>query len=70
MRFPYYFRIGHELEGGEIMTAWLGEVRAATNAAARRLGHPVKLGVARAGAAGFRPQHGAGRCTLGARGVG
>lgn len=43
MRFPYYFRIGHELEGGRILTAWLREVRALC--AAARLGHPVKLAV-------------------------
>ena len=45
MRFPYHFRIGHELEGGEILTAWLLEVRGLTDAAAKRLGHPVQLAV-------------------------
>jgi hypothetical protein len=45
MRFPHYFRVGHELDGGQIMTAWLRDVRDLTSAAALRLGHAVKLGV-------------------------
>ena len=45
MRFPYHFRIGQELAGGELLTAWLLEVRGLTDAAAKRLGHPVRLGV-------------------------
>ena len=44
-RFSHYFRIGQELAGGEIMTGWLREIRALTEKAARRLGHPVRLAV-------------------------
>jgi hypothetical protein len=44
-RFSHYFRIGQELAGGEIMTAWLREIRALTKKTAQRLGHPVKLAV-------------------------
>ena len=45
MRFPYHFRIGQELAGGALLTAWLGEIRAAANARGRELGHPVRLAV-------------------------
>lgn len=45
MRFPYHFRIGQELAGGERLTAWLHEVRGLADAAAKRLGHAVRLGV-------------------------
>lgn len=45
MRFGYHFQIGRELEGGAILTEWIRDVRKACNRAARRLGHPVKLGV-------------------------
>jgi hypothetical protein len=45
MRFPYHFRVGHELEGGEILTGWLHDVRALTKVAEQRLGHPVGLAV-------------------------
>jgi hypothetical protein len=45
MRFGYHFRPGHELEGGRVITAWMWKVRAECAAAARRLGHPVRLGV-------------------------
>jgi hypothetical protein len=44
MRFGYHFAIGRELEGGKILTQWLGEVRRACARAAKRLGHPVRLG--------------------------
>ena len=45
MRFPYYFRIGQELAGGEMLTAWLRDVHARAVAAGLRLGHPVKVAV-------------------------
>lgn len=45
MRFVYHFRPGHELEGGKVITAWMRRVRAECDRAARRLGHPVQLGV-------------------------
>jgi hypothetical protein len=45
MRFGYHFRIGRELEGGRILTEWTREVRKACQKAAKRLGHPVQLGV-------------------------
>ena len=45
MRFVYHFRPGHELEGGRAITAWMWRVRAECDRAAKRLGHPVRLGV-------------------------
>lgn len=45
MRFGYHFPAGRELEGGKVLEGWIGEVRRRCNAAAVRLGHPVKLGV-------------------------
>jgi hypothetical protein len=45
MRFAYHFRPGHELEGGRVVTSWMGQVRAECDRAAKRLGHPVRLGV-------------------------
>ena len=45
MRFAYHFRPGHELEGGRVITAWMWRVRAECEVAAKRLGHPVRLGV-------------------------
>ncbi|MBI3920671.1 MAG: hypothetical protein HY318_04570 [Armatimonadetes bacterium] len=45
MRFGYHFGIGRELEGGEILTQFVGEVRKECQKAAKRLGHPVMLGV-------------------------
>jgi len=44
MRFGWHFRIGRELEGGEILTEWIGQVRRLCNEAAAREGHPVRLG--------------------------
>ena len=44
MRFGWHFRIGRELEGGEILTQWISQVRQLCNAAAAREGHPVRLG--------------------------
>ena len=44
MRFGYHFRPGHEAEGGKLLTAWVRQVRQKCNAAAKRLGHPVRLG--------------------------
>jgi hypothetical protein len=45
MRFGYHFGIGRELDGGTVLTQWIGEVRKACKQAAKRLGHPVQLGV-------------------------
>ena len=45
MRFGYHFAIGRELEGGAILADWIGQVRQECRRAAKRLGHPVKLGV-------------------------
>ena len=45
MRFGYHFRPGRELEGGRLLTAWVREVRGLCQRAAKRLGHPVRLGV-------------------------
>lgn len=44
-RFWLYFRAGREHEGVKLMTAFLEETRQATEGAAKRLGHPVKLAV-------------------------
>ena len=44
MRFGYHFQIGKELEGGRILTEWIGEVRGLCRQAAEREGHPVLLG--------------------------
>jgi len=44
MRFGFHFRIGRELEGGEILTDWVGRVRKLCDEAAEREGHPVRLG--------------------------
>jgi len=45
MRFGYHFGIGRELDGGEILTEYIAEVRNECGKAAQRLGHPVLLGV-------------------------
>ena len=45
MRFGFHFPVGHELEGGAILTAWIEDIKALCTAAGQRLGHPVKLGV-------------------------
>jgi hypothetical protein len=44
MRFGYFFRIGREVEGGKILTEFIAQVRRETAQAARRWGHPVRLG--------------------------
>lgn len=44
-RFWLYFRPGREHEGAKLMDAFVKEARAATNAAAKRLNHPVQLAV-------------------------
>lgn len=44
MRFPYHFRVGHELEGGEILEDWIAQVRQLCNETAARVGHPIRLG--------------------------
>jgi len=45
LRFWLYFRPGREHEGAKLMTAFVEEAREATEAAAKRLGHPVALAV-------------------------
>jgi len=45
LREPYLFSKGKEQEGRPILTAWLRDIRALADEAAKRLGHPVKLGV-------------------------
>ena len=45
LRFWLYFRPGREHEGGKLMEAFVEQARTATDGAARRLGHPVKLAV-------------------------
>jgi hypothetical protein len=44
-RFWLYFRSGREHEGAKLMNAFVKEAREATEGAAKRLGHPVKLAV-------------------------
>jgi len=44
MRFPYHFRMGHELEGGQILTEWIAQVRELCQKRAQRVGHPILLG--------------------------
>jgi len=44
MRFGWHFQMGRELEGGAILTDWIGEVRQLCEHAAAREGHPVRLG--------------------------
>lgn len=45
MRFPYHFRVGHEREGGELLTAWLERVRGHLDRWEQRRGHAIQLGV-------------------------
>ena len=45
MRHAVYFRLGRELAGGAIMTAWLAEIRELVKAAAERRGHSIELAV-------------------------
>jgi len=45
MRFGYFFGIGRELEGGNILTQFVAEVRRAMAKAAKKWRHPVELGV-------------------------
>ena len=45
MRFGYHFQPGRELQGGKLLTEWVGQVRQECQKAAQRLGHPVRLGV-------------------------
>ena len=44
-RFWLYFRPGREHDGAKLMAAFVREARQATDQAAKRLGHPVKLAV-------------------------
>ncbi len=45
MREPYLFSGGEEKAGAALLTEWLGEVRQLLDAAAKRRGHPIRLGV-------------------------
>jgi len=46
MRFPKHFQLGHEQQGGRVLTKeFMPEVRRLANKAAKRLGHPVKVAV-------------------------
>ena len=45
LRFWLYFREGRQHEGVKLMTVFLKDARQATQAAAKRLGHPVELAV-------------------------
>jgi hypothetical protein len=45
VRFWLYFRVGREHDGARLMTAFVAAARQATQGAAERLGHPVKLAV-------------------------
>jgi len=45
LREPYLFSKGKEQEGRRILTDWLRGIRALADAAAKRRGHAVKLGV-------------------------
>ncbi len=45
LREPYLFSTGKEQEGRQLLTGWLREIRALADAAAKRRGHPVRLGV-------------------------
>ena len=45
LREPYLFSGGKEQEGRQILAGWLREIRALADAAAKRRGHPVRLGV-------------------------
>ena len=43
MRFPHIFREGRGAEGAHLLTEFMREVRRLADAAAQRLGHPVKV---------------------------
>ncbi len=45
MREPYLFSKGKEQEGRRVLTAWLRDIRLLVDAAAKRRGHAVMLGV-------------------------
>ncbi len=45
LREPYLFSKGKEQQGRQLLTAWLRQIRQLVEEAARRRGHPVKLGV-------------------------
>lgn len=45
LREPYLFSRGKEEQGGELLTAWLTEVRRHLRRAETRRGHPIRLGV-------------------------
>lgn len=45
LREPYLFSKGREQEGRQVLTGWLRDIRILVDAAAKRRGHPVSLGV-------------------------
>lgn len=45
LREPYLFSKGKEQQGRQILTEWMREIRVLVDAAAKRRGHAVKLGV-------------------------
>jgi len=45
LREPFLFSKGQEQEGRQILTGWLRDIRKLADAAAKRLGHTVKVGV-------------------------
>ncbi len=45
LREPYLFSKGKEQQGRQILTEWLRDIRTLVDAAAKRRGHAVKLGV-------------------------
>lgn len=42
---PFVFKIGRELKGSKLMTAWVREIRKLVDTASDRWGHPVPMGV-------------------------
>jgi hypothetical protein len=42
-RFPLHFREGEEIEGGKLLTEWMGEVRQVVRAAEKKWKHPILL---------------------------
>ncbi len=45
MRFPYHFRVGHERDGAEILTAWMRQVREVVRQWEEKRGHKILVGV-------------------------
>lgn len=43
LRFPYHFREGEEIEKGQLVTEWIGEVYQLIQETAKKKGHPIVL---------------------------